>query len=713
MRHWKGNHMKKWTLLLTILFLALWWFVSSNPAAESSGDKEQPLLRTYEVNKKVCDFAPQEDLSTPENAYAATNRIRACGEQGGWRRLNASDNPSSIPEDAPKLEVASEIAQMWLNARIVEVRVCKGGQAAVIAELTRTSKPALFDERYFVLEKGRWMNRGQDYPTKTLEEARNHVVRKLAWFYPRPARQPVNDPAAYLASFVEFLKSDAKDPKAFVMKALAEHKVTIMGEIHHRPGYWAFNASLVSDPALAKSVGTIYLELPANDQGLVDKFLAAPDCDTAPVIEMLRDQLWMGWPDQPMLDFFMTVWRANQTLPSDKRLRIVLVDMLRPWKEIINKGDWAKFDVDRDKLMAGNILKDISEHTRDGRNALFIVGVGHTAKNLRYFEGTPLRTAGWYLREALGDGVYAIYQHCCIESNTGVVKGRLCEGLFDSAFAALDNKPMAFPLNTGPFGRQPYDQDPQEPVACTYRDGFDAYLFLGPIENELFSPLIAGFYTDEFVKEIDRRHQLLYGKGLVESYKFAKLDAEHFIRWMSNDWGQPRRTWSGAMLGPVDIWRYGSKENHRDSIQKRMITSARANPQEVQTAARVLFEAIRTADYNRDWKHGNKWNRFLPNTCAYMASSGFDVWVFWICDNFKNNPIQDVEVGEVAWRKSPNPMYGSEVAVVGYKLTLKDGTVLEGKLPFFYSPEDGVWNGMEGLDWHIKYPSGLPAKSTS
>ena len=700
--------MKNQTWLLTTLFLATWGFVASCPAAESSGDKEQQLLKTYEVNKKVCDFAPQEDLSTPESAYAAINRIQASGEQVGWRRLNASDNPSQIPEDAPKLEIAPEIAQMRLNARIVEVRVCKGDQAAVIAELTRTSKPALFDIRFFVLEKGRWMNRGQPGPTKTLEEARNNIIRSFARFYPRPARQPVSDPAAYLASFVEFLKSNAQDPKAFVMKALAEHKVTIMGEIHHRPSYWAFNASLVTDPAFARNVGTIYLELPLNDQGLVDKFLADPDFNTAPVIEMLRDQLWMGWPDQPMLDFFMTVWRVNQDLPSNQRLRIVLVDMLRPWKEIIKKGDWAKFDVDRDKLMAENILKDLREHSQDVRNALFIVGVGHTGKDLRFFEGTPLRMAGWHLREAMGKQVYAIFQHCCIMSNMGDVKGRLCEGLFESAFAALDNKPMAFPLNTGPFGKQPYDRAPEEPVAGTYRDGFDAYLYLGPIEYELFSPLIAGFYTDEFVKEIDRRHQLLHGKGLVESYKFAKLDAEHFIRWMNNDWGQPRWTWSNKVLGPLDTWQYGSKEN----IQERMIASAKANPQEVQTAARLLFEAIRTADYKRDWKSRDKWNRFLPNTCAYMASSGFNEWVFWICDNFKNNPIQDVEVGEVSWRKSKDPTRGSELAVVGYKLTLKDGTVLEGKLPFYYSPGDGVWNGMWGLDWHIKYPSGLPAKST-
>jgi hypothetical protein len=37
-----------------------------------------------------------------------------------------------------------------------------------------------------------------------------------------------------------------------------------MGEVHHRPRYWAFNASLVADPLFAERVGTIYMELPSN-----------------------------------------------------------------------------------------------------------------------------------------------------------------------------------------------------------------------------------------------------------------------------------------------------------------------------------------------------------------------------------------------------------------------------------------------------------------
>jgi hypothetical protein len=33
---------------------------------------------------------------------------------------------------------------------------------------------------------------------------------------------------------------------------------------------------------------------------------------------------------------------------------------------------------------------------------------------------------------------------------------------------------------------------------------------------------------------------------------------------------------------------------------------------------------------------------------------------------------------------------------------LKDGTILEGSLPFDYSAKRQCWKGMHGLDWHLQ-----------
>jgi hypothetical protein len=300
------------------------------------------------------------------------------------------------------------------------------------------------------------------------------------------------------------------------------------------------------------------MELPSNDQALVDEFLQAPKYDPQPVIEMLRDNLWMGWPDQLILDFFQTVWEVNQSLSKEQRLRIVLVDMERPYKKIHVRQDWQKYYVDRNQFMAANIVRNLKDHARDNRHALFIVGWMHATGNLTEAGGDTIQSAAWHLRQTLGEThVFAVFPHCPVMANMGGVNGRLASGLFDSAFAALTNRPMAFPLARGPFGELPFDASLDYVTTNSYRAAFDAYLYLGPLENEIFSPLIPGFYTDAFVQELDRRYRLENGQGLAAAFGISKLDAENFIRWLSKTWGQPRREWSAFQLGPIDAWQHG------------------------------------------------------------------------------------------------------------------------------------------------------------
>jgi hypothetical protein len=157
----------------------------------------------------------------------------------------------------------------------------------------------------------------------------------------------ITNPQEHLRPFVEFLRREGAEPKAFLLKALAGHQVVIIGEVHHRPRYWAFNSSLVRDKAFAERVGVIYLELPSNDQAMVEQFLAAPTEDPQPVVEMLRDMQDSGWPDQAELEFFKAVWEANQGVPKEHRVRIVLADMPWRWKELKTPADLKRFDVDR------------------------------------------------------------------------------------------------------------------------------------------------------------------------------------------------------------------------------------------------------------------------------------------------------------------------------------------------------------------------------
>ena len=684
-----ASHDLRWITLASLLAAGAWLGRGQTGAvlAPASGAAAPTNAQVYAVGKKVSDFPEAEDLSTPEAAYASIHRAEIKEGDAVWQRLSVRDLAEDMPR-APSEPLPADQAKRLLDAEVLEVHFSDPTNAYVFARMQWTQRKGI-DIRHFGLENGRWLNSGNDV-ADTLEDARKLVARRCAFREAQrklSSRPPIANPDAHLLPFVEFLIREAADPQAFLLKALATRRVVILGEVHHRPRYWAFNAALVKRPEFARHAGVIYLELPGNDQPLVDQFLASSKCDPQPVIEMLRDMLWVGWPDRPMLDFFKAVWEANQSLPKEKRVRIVLVDMARPWKEIKKREDWRKYDVERNQYMAENITRDLQEHAGDPRHALFIVGYGHAMVNLTQPGGDPEKSAGWHLRQTLGDtNVFAVFPHSPVISNNGQVYGRLALGLFEIAFAALTNRPMAFPLDHGPFGEQVFDADPGCLTTDLFRSGYHAYLYLGPLEDEIFSPLIPGFYTDEFVQELDRRYRIMEGKGLVESCGLARLDAASFERWMTSTWGQPRQSWRA--LGPLNAWHYGSEWEQpvREARHRQAMQDAPA----IRREAQRLFDALRKADY----QNPGDWQSFPAPDVDYTVHTDYPDWMRWVCQRFQTNPIVKVDLSEVF-------LDSNHLPALNYRLTLQDGSALADKLPFRYNARAERWGGWEGLDWHL------------
>jgi uncharacterized iron-regulated protein len=675
-------------LFLIPAAVAVIWAVAGSAGAATGSPPPQAEVATgnsdlqvYTVNRKVSSFPTNEDLSTPETAYANLSRLWASGDLGFWRRISAPSLAERMPEEQGTRRPSQKVINETLNTEVLEVRVFSNRYAAVLAKVPTFQKSTI-DLRCFEQVNGRWLNTGQDL-YNDLDAARakfNKIVAFRAAERAQASRPPIANPAEHLKPFVEFLKQEGTDPQAWVMRALAERPIVIMGEVHNRPRYWAFNTALVRSPEFARRVKVIYLEFPINDQPLMDRFLAAPTNDPTPVIEILRDMFENGWPDQPTVEFCQAVWEVNQTLPKEQRLRIELVDMERPWKKIQQREDWRKYNVDRDALTAENILRDLRTHGDDKRHALFIVGWMHVLKNLTYPSGDPIKSAGRFLQAALGaTNVLAIFPHCPVMANRGGVKGRLALGLFESAFAALTNRPMAFPLDHGPFGELPFDASMDFVTSDPYRAGFDAFLYLGPLEDEIMSPLVPGFYTDEYAQEVDRRLRLMGGKGL------SKVDGATVVQMRSPYWGKPRHDWQ--VLGPLNAWEYGS--DWEKKLREAKHRNAWADAPAIKQAAERLIEAIRKADY----EHPGDWQRFPSPDVDYTVYTDYPGWMHWICQHFRTNPIVKVELSDVS-------LDSKHLPGVNYKLTLQSGQTLAGDLPFRWNAKTQRWGAEEGLDWH-------------
>ncbi len=194
----------------------------------------------------------------------------------------------------------------------------------------------------------------------------------------------------------------------------------------------------------------------------------------------------------------------------------------------------------------------------------------------------------------------------------------------------------------------------------------------------------------------------MFDKSWAESYGREEMTAETFIDWMGDSWGKPRKDWRPEVLGPLDAWRQGGRRWKEPDKAKKLIAS-RPDPQEVLAAARELFGRIRNADYDRfvDEAGNRRTNHFaFPTADLYTVQSDYGGFVQWICTHFRDNPIVSVELGEVFTDTGPVAQQWYCPAVP-YTIVLKDGTTLQGNLPFVYDERQERWRGVGGLDWHL------------
>jgi len=661
-----------------------------NPVFSASGkEQDSSLLRVYQVNKKVCDFPEKEDFSTPEATYAIIMRdyMATGASDAEWSKISTWKS-----NDTKRESVSPEAAQNYREAHIVEVVIYKDRLAQVIAQMKQDGMVG-YDQRYLCLTEGRWLNSKQYKLASSLEEARRPFFQECDRLYrshmktlgkpvePRWNRPPIAEPEVYIKPYLELLEQQGHEPHAFMIKAFEKYPLVVMGEIHNRPRYWAFNTQLIRDPAFAQTVGTIYMELPSNHQESIDTFLAQDTCEKERVIRMLRDFFELGWPCKSTLDFFVAVWQVNQKLPLDQKLRIRLVDMQRPWEKIQKRQDWRAYNVDRDLFMAENILED-RRANKDRRHGFFIVGMGHAMEEFYYVDRkTPSKSSGWYLKQALDDQLFTVFQHAPVMTDSGEVWGRLALGLIDTVFAQLNDRPVAFTLQKGPFGKLPFDGMPDKDIYGGFRDGYDAYLYLIPLEDETLSPLIDGFYSDDFMPEIDRRYRLMFGESL-----FSDIDMptpERVIKRQAY-WGQARH-WVG-LLGPENAWHEG--DVWKTKIEKEHLANVRR--EDLTTELDKIVQGIKEIDpVTYPWRTWEEKFGF-----SYQAASGYDAMYAWWCKVIKKHPFESVKYGDF----DRNPQGLPKILVT---TTLQGGITLSKEFVFRYIPQEERWQARFGLDFHL------------
>ncbi len=508
----KNYSSQKNSFTRVLLVLAL-FLISSRVA---TGQIPGTEFKTMPVDKKIDEFPDIFDLSSPLSAYITFNHLALHGKENKLGPASSQRFRTFFPGPNQADAVVSEKKRRTLlHTLIHEVIRYKDSVACVISR----SSEEYYSIRYMSHEGDQWLNAGEDMGM-SLEECRTTFTRKAALFDEFAQRirlltQEPTDPSPFL----NYLKKNGQNPKTLVLDALARHRLVLYGEIHRRQWSWDFCRSLLVDKMFPESTGTVYMEISAHNQVDLDTFLSRDHLEPELVLRVLREIQNEGWPDRGMFEFLCDLWRLNRTLPPARRIKVVAVDIRRPYGTLRTKEELQQFfetAPNRNAFMAETIERDLRSK-RDARHCLFIVGTLHVYRTAApgfasTMTHTEIPSAGALLAARLPRGdVYSIFTHQAIMDNHGRVRGRIRGGVFDKAFALNGNSPVAFTIDNSPFGKEPFDALPEisyRTVTGTFADNYDAYLFLGPLEDEPADYLLAELYSEDFVQELRRRAAL-------------------------------------------------------------------------------------------------------------------------------------------------------------------------------------------------------------
>jgi uncharacterized iron-regulated protein len=486
--------------------IGIWFFVSYPAKSQTIGED----YKIIPVNKNLKDFPEKYDVSAPLNTFIIYNYTIGNGKSEDLTALSSLRIKDKITDNTRRL------SEKELNKYIKEVVIYKDSVAAVIS----SSEDSLYTCWYFLHENGQWLNAGEGWGGESPEDAREVFIRNAdtQLSFIRKIKM-LDSVSTDTTAFVNYLKIHGKQPGDFLINALINHKLVIYGEIHFRKISWDLMRQLIKTPEFHQTTGTVFLELSINAQNEFDEFFNNKKKNPNLILDIFRKEELTGWFDKGMYDFILDLWDLNNSLPKEKKIKVITVDFPRPFYTFITTkkqyDTYVRETPDRNECMANTIEKAI-QSSQDKRSCLFIVGSGHAYKssalNRAAYQRNGMSAAAFLSGKIGKENIFSIFTHSPVISNNGYVYGRIRKGLYDYVFEKNGNNQVAFNLRNSPFGKELFDAASTicfDMAAGAFEDNYDGYIFLQPLDEELKNIPLYEIFTDEFADEIKRRANII------------------------------------------------------------------------------------------------------------------------------------------------------------------------------------------------------------
>ena len=205
-------------------------------------------------------------------------------------------------------------------------------------------------------------------------------------------------------SFTSWLKKNSQSPENYLVSVAAQHRVTLLGEIHDQKDNLIFFNNVIPNLYFKAGIRCIGMEvLPACMNERITKLVNNRRYDDKLAMEISRSQPWQIWGDKEYWDVLKTIWELNRNLPP-KATKMRLIGLDGNWEGpnigVLNTGGDAKgtapflekfkvfpaikdmfIEVNRESIMASNIEEEM---IKKGDKGVVLVGFAHTTPKLGY-----------------------------------------------------------------------------------------------------------------------------------------------------------------------------------------------------------------------------------------------------------------------------------------------------------------------------------------
>ena len=291
-----------------------------------------------------------------------------------------------------------------------------------------------------------------------------------------------------------------------IIKLFDQYRVVMLGEMHESIQEHALLNKLVAAPGFSGRVNDIVVEA-CNGlyQDTMDRYIAGEDVQP----ERLRPS-WenvVGAPGgvavAPYHGLFATVRSVNQTLPKDRRVRVLCGDPPIDWSRVETRDDIAPFLGFRDEHYASVVRYDVLALRR---KALLIMGGGHFQRR----EGKP--------------GVIEQQMILAFAKPYVILPGSDIVGAYDDLDARFQQQPAPWLMEIkgswladlprwqeSPLIGYPALNPPKTKVG-TWEQAADAYLYLGPRDKLTQGGTAFDLNGTPYGTELRRRWKILFPK---------------------------------------------------------------------------------------------------------------------------------------------------------------------------------------------------------